>query len=347
MLKSDKICRATGITLLVVTAALQVAARTQKGFATWYSHHVYLALAEVVGRVFGSIPVPAAELAMYVLILLFVIYSIRFWGQPMGRKGKNVLFILLPLGFLIYTTNCGVNYYAEPFFRQEGIGTETYKDEQLLELCMYLVDRVNENVSTELYAENKEEWKQEGIQSMVRLGEQFPVLQGYYPRPKEILNARFMTAQQLSGLYTPFTMEIYINGEMTDYNIPHTICHELFHSKGYMREDEANFIGYLACINSDNQAFRYSGYLTGWMYAGNAMAEADRELYQELSEQLNPQVRADLEENNRFWISQKGILSEVSNQWRDAYLKMNNQPDGIHSYDGMVELMLAYYMNQE
>ena len=32
---------------------------------------------------------------------------------------------------------------------------------------------------------------------------------------------------------------------MPFYNIPHTICHELSHLKGYMREDEANFIGYL------------------------------------------------------------------------------------------------------
>ncbi|MFR5730890.1 MAG: DUF3810 family protein [Clostridium sp.] len=36
-----------------------------------------------------------------------------------------------------------------------------------------------------------------------------------------------------------------------------------------MREDEANFIGYLACVSSENEAFRYSGYLTGWVYAGN------------------------------------------------------------------------------
>jgi len=344
---SGRICRTVGITLLVVTAALQVAARTQNEFATWYSHHVYLTLAGVLGRIFGSIPFPVAELLMYVLVVFFIVYSIRFWGQPVGRKGKNFLFVILPMAFLIYTTNCGINYYAQSFIEQEGIQTGTYSEQQLKELCVYLVDQVNENVSTELYAENKTEWKNEGIRSMVGLGEAFPVLKGYYPKPKDILNARFMSAQQLAGLYTPFTMEIYINGGMTDYNIPHTICHELFHSKGYMREDEANFIGYLACINSDNQAFRYSGYLTGWMYAGNALAEADRELYQELSERLDPRVRADLEENNRFWNDGKGVLSEVSNQWRDVYLKANNQPDGIHSYDGMVELMLAYYMKNK
>ena len=66
---------------------------------------------------------------------------------------------------------------------------------------------------------------------------------------------------------------------MPYYNIPHTICHELSHLKGFMREDEANFIGYLACIGSDSPDFRYSGYLTGWVYAGNALAKADLEAY--------------------------------------------------------------------
>ena len=182
---------------------------------------------------------------------------------------------------------------------------------------------------------------------MSRLSETFPVLDGFYPMPKEIMNADFLSAQQLCGLYTPFTMEVYFNDEMTDYNIPHTICHELFHSKGFMREDEANFVGYLACTTSDNRAFRYSGYLTGWVYAGNALAEADWDFYKELSGELDPQVKIDLEENNLFWNSKKGVLSELSNQWRDAYLKMNNQPDGIRSYDGMVELMLAYHTGKE
>ena len=74
---------------------------------------------------------------------------------------------------------------------------------------------------------------------------------------------------------------------MTPYNIPHTICHELSHLKGFMREDEANFIGYLACIRSDDPMFRYSGYLTGWIYAGNALAKADVESYSQFYGELD------------------------------------------------------------
>lgn len=346
-LKSDKGCRTTGLFLLVITVALQVAARTQIEFATWYSSHVYLTLMETVGRFFGAIPFPVAEPALYGLFLLLLVYAFRYWGKPMGQKAKNLFYIVLPMSFLVYTFNGGINYYADPYINLSGGQSETYSQEELKTLCLFLIDQINETSISESYQQNRREWKLEGLDSMNQLGEQFPELGGFYPLPKDIINSRFMSAQQMSGLYTPFTMEIYINSEIPDFNIPHTICHELFHSKGYMREDEANFFGYLACIASERQAFRYSGYLTGWIYAGNALAETDPELYRELSKQLKPQVRADLENHNLFWSSRKGILSELSNQWRDTYLKVNNQPDGIHSYDGMVELMLAYYKNEE
>lgn len=54
-----------------------------------------------------------------------------------------------------------------------------------------------------------------------------------------------------------------------------------------MREDEANFIGYLACTGSESRSFRYSGYLTGWVYAGNALAKADYDGFIELYKKLD------------------------------------------------------------
>ena len=129
---------------------------------------------------------------------------------------------------------------------------------------------------------------------------------------------------------------------MPDYNIPHTMCHELSHLKGFMREDEANFIGYLACIASENPAFQYSGYLTGWVYAGNALAEADMETYVQLHGKLCESARMDLRENSVFWERYEGKVAEAANQWNDTYLKMNNQADGVKSYGRMVDLMLAY-----
>lgn len=62
--------------------------------------------------------------------------------------------------------------------------------------------------------------------------------------PKPVANSWLMSRAQLTGQFT-FTYEANINILAPDYTIPATICHELAHTRGFMREDEANFIAYL------------------------------------------------------------------------------------------------------
>lgn len=347
-----------GAVLLAVTGALQAAARNTDGFATWYAHGIYAAIVGIIGRFFGIFPFSVVEIALYLLIFWCIVYAARFWREP-KRLASRTVFLAGILLFL-YTCNCGINYYAASFSGYVGLQTGKYTKEELEELCAYLVERVNETAGEDEYgkahdgAHGREydgahggsydrSWRREGVRAMQRAGEEFPVLGGFYPQPKEVAVSWILSVQQLCGVYSPFTVEANFNGDMTDYNIPHTICHELSHLKGFMREDEANFIGYLACIGSENRAFRYSGYLTGWVYAGNALARADADAYIELAQRLCGQARSDLAANNAFWDRYEGKVAEVSNQVNDVYLKMNDQSDGVKSYGRMVDLMLEYY----
>ena len=334
-----------GSVLLVLALFLQFAARRGSGFATWYAHTIYTVLVGVLGRINTIVPFSIVELGLYALIAGSLIYIIKYFRKPLQIFSRAVF--LCGLLLFLYTTNCGINYYAAPFSSYAGIQTELYTKEELKELCRYLLKQVNETISEVHYTDYKKEWKQEGVRAMQKAGEEFDCLSGFYPCPKELACSYLLSVQQLCGIYSPFTIEANFNGDMPDYNIPHTICHELSHLKGFMREDEANFIGYLACITSDNQAFRYSGYLTGWVYAGNALARADMDAYMELRGQMDSRAEAHLKENNAFWDRYEGKVAEVSNQWNDTYLKMNDQEDGVKSYGRMVDLMLAYWKNRE
>ena len=77
---------------------------------------------------------------------------------------------------------------------------------------------------------------------MFSLGATYPELSGYYPQPKGLLFPAFLSVQNLSGIYSPFTIEANYNSAMVSYNLPFTICHELSHLRGFMQEEEANFI---------------------------------------------------------------------------------------------------------
>ena len=306
---------------------------------------------------------PAAALAVCIPFPAFR----RIRGKCLGMvKGFYVFFIwTLLVVCLVMTLNCFILYHAstfsEKYFGERGSEAEgTYTANELIllyneiaEKCNTLSRQVERDEQGRIVypgglLENGEigTMEEKAIEIMKQLGETYPQLAGNYPRPKGLAGSWILSVQQLSGVYSPFTVEANYNRDMTDYNIPHTICHELSHLKGFMREDEANFIGYLAYIRSEHPAFRYSGYLTGWIYACNALAAEDPETYSQLRQQLSPAVQQQLQENNAFWDRYEGKAAEAASRINDSYLKFHQQEDGVKSYGRMVDLMLAYYRQE-
>lgn len=364
---------AAGVFLLAAAGVMQLAARQIAGFGEWYATTVYPYIVGIYGRICGVFPFSVVEIAIYSGIIWIIWKAAAQIRRMTGRAaaggsavnlqakdGAETLpasdpaeaglgwlgtcfsggcFFLGLLAFL-YTACCGVNYYRRPFSSYLNLDVRESSVEELTALCEYLTEKVNETVDDTPYSAA---WNTDARRAMSGLARQYPQLAGGYPRPKGLWLSWILSVQQLSGVYSPFTVEANYNRDMTDYNIPHTICHELSHLRGFMREDEANFIGYLACIQSDSKAFCYSGYLTGWVYAGNALAAQDPETYYSLYGLLNEKTKSDLRENNAFWDRYEGKVAEVSNQMNDVYLKINDQQDGVKSYGRMVDLMLAYY----
>lgn len=234
--------------------------------------------------------------------------------------------------------------------RDERVGQTEWNitTDTLIEMCRWLTEKVNEAKNDLETTDNTYKNMQEkGVRAMNRLAEQYPSLAGHYPQPKPLLLSEILSWQQCSGVYSPFTIEANYNNDMTSYNIPHTICHELSHLRGFMREDEANFIGHLACLGSEDVDYRYSGYLLGWIYAGNALAKVDFEAYADVYGQLTEVVHADLDANSTFWEKYEGKVAEVQETVNDAYLKANGQSEGVKTYGRVVDLMLVEFVRNK
>lgn len=219
------------------------------------------------------------------------------------------------------------------------------REKVLKELCLWLTESVNEAKTVLERDEHAyENMREKGVSSMQRLAGRCPSLAGYYPKPKAVSVSELLSYQQLSGVYSPFTAEANYNGDMVSYNIPHTICHELSHLRGFMREDEANFIGYLACVDSEYADYRYSGFLLGWIYAGNTLARVDYSMYEKLYGSLGESVRADLADNREFWDAYDGRAARIQEKVNDTYLKANGQAEGVLTYGQVTELMLLVFV---
>lgn len=352
--RKGEICAVTGIFLLVFSLLLLFAARMSPEFATWYSDHIYKVLVYVVGGFSGLFPVSVSEVLLYIFVIFLGVSVARtVIGAARTKRAAPLMSffsgVVLAAGILfsIYAAACGVNYYRTSFAEEVSLTVEGGTAEELTEACRILTEQVNETADGVLRDGEglmilKGDVRGEAVEAMEKLGEEYRCLAGYYPRPKGLLGSWLLSVQKLTGIYSPFTIEANYNTDMTDYNIPFTACHELAHLRGFMQEQEANFIGYMAAVNSDSVQFQYSGALLGWIYCTNALSQVDYEAYQEIRAGLCEEAEKDLDANNRFWRQYDSPVAEVANQVNDAYLKANGQRDGVVSYDRMVEMILAY-----
>jgi hypothetical protein len=195
--------------------------------------------------------------------------------------------------------------------------------------------------------------EQEAIAAMQNLGRSYDQLDGFYPQPKPLAASYFFSQQYICGYYFPFTMEANYNDVMYIMNYPASICHELAHLRGYIYEDEANMIGYLACVKSGNPFLEYSGYLSVLYYLDNDFYDAvgcDINAYLSQPE-IDWQVDLDnifLKEEDWERIEEEAIIETevvdaVSDSFTDSVLVVNGVEDGIKSYSRVVQLLLLYY----
>lgn len=348
--------------ILTIIIILNVISRNSLSFSTWYSENIYPFFVNTLGRFFSIFPFSVFEFLIYIFILSFAtgvfvntFYFIKKRINPFKshyfKKFLLDLFIFTVCIFSIFTLTAGINYHREPFSKYSGLTVNKYSSDDLYVLCEYLIEKTNalsEKIPTDkngLCILPKDSEKT-AVDSMKKLGDSYEVLSGYYPFPKYVLFSEFMSYQLITGIYSPFTIEANYNNHSTAAFIPATMCHELSHLKGFMKEDEAEFISYLACRISDNVVFQYSGYLNALVHSMNALYKStDRDVYMQLRSKFSPQINAELLSDSYYWDNYSGPIAEISNKTNDTYLKANAQTDGVKSYGRMVDLLLADFIS--
>ena len=163
--------------------------------------------------------------------------------------------------------------------------------------------------------------------------------------PKPIALSQPMTYTHISGVYTFMTGESNINTNYPDFLMPFTMAHEMAHQRGIAREDEANFVAFLVCINSEDAYIRYSGYANMANYLNSALSRADADLYKEFVIYFLPtELRKEFIAYSTFFDKYRdSTASEVTGNINNVFLQSQGQSAGTKSYGLVVDLAVAYY----
>lgn len=327
-----------------------------------FARHIYKVYSQVLSFFTGWLPFSLAEFILLIGPIVISFFFFHFLYKIIHNKDnrkvhciKAVLNIFCFFGmvFFLFMIGCGTNYYRYSFAYYSGLEIRPSSKEELYQLGLSLTEQANE-IRAQLLTEDESgahqlsisnyELGKETRQAYQNLVEEYEVLSGRYPAPKPVFFSEALSKMQITGIFIPFTMEANVNINISDYAIAYTMCHELAHLRGFMREDEANYIAYLACMASNQLELQYSATMHALIFVGNALYEKDTELYAMIRENFSSKVILDFRENSLYWSNYENtVISEVANNINDSYLKANDQEDGVESYGRMVDLLLAAY----
>ena len=347
--------------LFLFTLILQFLARNVPGFAEGYAVTVYPVLMKLIGGISNLVPFAVDELFIYLMTIAACGYLAagirRMWKKTVpaklwiSRTFGGILRIGI-LWFFVFTVNCGINYHRTPFSELAGLPMEKSSVDELEGLCLWLTGEIERTAQKIMVEENglcalPEKMREKTRAAMEDLGEVYSQLSGWYPKAKPVFTWPVLSYEFLEGIAGPYTMEAHYNPNIPAYNQPAVLCHELSHLKGFMREDEANYIAYLACVGSSDANIRYSGLLLAYTHSINALYGADYGRFAEVRAQLCEQAELDYAYHRYYWKQFEGPVSEVADKVNDAYLKANAQEEGTRSYGRMVDLLLGEYRQQQ
>ncbi len=176
-------------------------------------------------------------------------------------------------------------------------------------------------------------------------------------RVKTSLFVQSMSKAGVGGQYSPLTQEVFLpKTEHITFFTPFALCHEKVHSKGHIKEYEANTLAYIACHRGDD-VFKYSADMVRINYTLSVLADMaiattgpeainvkntyKVDLLQTLSlpEQSKEQLALGLQEISKG----KSFFKYGFTQLSDYMLKARGESEGNKSYsEKFLKVIRAY-----
>ena len=365
---------------LLTIAACAVVCGLLWGLSFWpaalesiYAHGLGFQIARVLSFTSGILPISLAELSLAALVLGALTTFVRSAIGVVQRRrsvisvlvnGSLRVMVFAAVTFTVFYLSWGLNYSRAPIAGRLGWlpldarTDDTVRQREIDEIATFTRDLVEAtNLAYRAMAGSDDLGRPTGSEEGVgdlrsaldagyekvqaRLGLE-PAVGAARGRPKPILGSALLNHLRLTGFYFPWTGEANYNRLMPAAELPRTIAHEQGHQRGYAREDEANFLGYLACILSAHPLARYSGYLFGQEQLLRELIRRDLPRYREIAAQRSPGVKRDLDYIRAYWSQFEGAAARVSLSVNDIFIRAHGDRRGVAAYAASRNLIVLF-----
>jgi len=312
----------------------------------WYASGVYPYIAAGMRYLVGWLPISFGDL-LYVAAIIYIIVTLRKSFRRSFVTTARRLFNVLSLTWLVFHFLWGFNYYRTSIPDQFKLERGEVRKEEIVAFAEHTLDEVNRFSAVNQLTRHGGQAVNSQPATAGKLTTIYANLSKHHPNlayhPSSFKSSLFGVLGNYmgyGGYYNPFTGEAQINDHMPEFMLPYIAVHEVAHQLGYAKESEANFIGYLAAMHSEDSLLQYSANLEMFLYANRALRRFDSTLAKQNMERLSPRIKKDLADYKVFAEKYYGPVDKFVTWFYTGFLNFNNQPEGMMSYNrGMVYTM--------
>ncbi|MEP6616658.1 MAG: DUF3810 domain-containing protein, partial [Ginsengibacter sp.] len=243
-----------------------------------YSSGFFQGFAILLRKLTGWIPFSIGDviyllagiwLLLKILKVLILIFKKRMDRRILLNGIRKMIIILLWI-YIVFNIFWGLNYNRRGIAYQLNLSTK-YDSSDLKKILVLLLQKVNTTkhdlvIQRSTYPGDNELY-QRAHDCYRRMNQIYPFIDYTPVSVKTSLYSTWGNYLGFTGYYNPFSGEAQVNHTVPKFIMPYTTCHEIAHQLGYAKEDEANFVGYLAATSSQDTLFQYSTYFDLFLYA--------------------------------------------------------------------------------
>ena len=318
----------------------------------YYSQGLYVFICRILHPVFNIIPFSIGDLLYIAVVGYFIYVLIKIIVLLFKKQFARVVNLILGLvvgvqaAMLVFYVFWGLNYFRPSAAERLNLRDTTFTVADMKTVTCIIIDSANatrSRITRDDTLQNNQTIYNTAVNAISKISADSANFRAYRPHIKPSLLTPLINYLGTSGYYNPFTTEAQMNYQMPVFERSFVACHEMSHQIGYGPEDEANFAGFLAGVGSNDRLLRYSAYQTALDECMHALRRRDSTASNALKVYISKDVRMDLRAQRAYWMRFRGKLGIVSSMFYDDYLKANNQPQGMRTYNQMVLLLMAWY----
>lgn len=328
-------------------------------FSDFFNLHIASILRAALAYITGWIPFSLAEM-LFIMIPAITVFTVMFAMKHYADSWRDVLrfcAILISVASLLFSTftlSFASAYRGTSLDKKLNIERNDVSADELYETALILANELNLESDNIVFQSNgfsimpygRGEMNDKLIDAYSVACEKYSFIQRLDSNIKPVMLSGLLSYTHITGIYSFFTGEANINTAFPDYTVPYTAAHELAHQRGIAKEDEANFVAFLVCMESEDAYIRYSAYLNLYEYVSSALYSADVELYRKVNSELDIDVRYEMSAYSKFFEKyEESVASEVTETVNNTFLVIQGT-EGTKSYGMVVDLAVAYYKSR-